>query len=249
MRPTLADRPTPTDPTARHLRLPGTRNLRDVGGYPTLDGRRTRWGVLLRTDALDLLPRSSRDALLARGLRCVIDLRWPDELASWPSVFAGDARIRYESIPLLADDPTPHLGLVGMYRHILDERGEQLAGIVRTLVEPDGLPAVVGCAAGKDRTGVTIALLLAIARVPAEVIVADYALTFDAFADPVHGDASLSDWRSTPLALECPPAHMEAMLAHLETRHGGVGPLLQRHGIDASTLARVRERLTEPTGA
>ena len=94
----------------------------------------------------------------------------------------------------------------------------------------------------------TIALLLAIAGVPADLIVADYALTFDAFADPVHGDAHLSDWRSVPLELECPPAYMEVLLDHLETRHGGPARLLRRHGIDAATLERVRELLTEPAG-
>ena len=51
-----------------------------------------------------------------------------------------------------------------------------------------------------------------------------------------------------PLELECPPAYMEALLDHLETRHGGPARLLRRHGIDAATLERVRELLTEPAG-
>ena len=71
----------------RHLPLPGTRNLRDVGGYPAMDGRRTRWRTLLRTDSLDLLPPDSQATLIELGLRQVIDLRWPSELERAPSVF------------------------------------------------------------------------------------------------------------------------------------------------------------------
>ena len=83
--------PTPDSAPARperRLRLPGTRNLRDVGGYPAGEGRRTRWRTLLRTDALDRLPPGSQRSLVELGLRQVIDLRWPHELAESPSVFA-----------------------------------------------------------------------------------------------------------------------------------------------------------------
>ena len=104
---------------------------------------------------------SPRTRLLDLGLRQVIDLRWPSELEAAPSVFQDSDRVRYTNIPLLADDPTPHVGLAGMYRHIFDERAAQLVEVVRALLEPDGAPAVIGCAAGKDRTGVAIALILA----------------------------------------------------------------------------------------
>lgn len=236
MRPTLAD---------RRLRLPGTRNLRDVGGYPAGAGRRTRWRTLLRTDALDLLPRSSQDALVDHGLRCVIDLRWADEISSWPSVFERDPRVTYHHIPLLDEDPTPEHGLAYMYRHVLDERGERLAEIVRALLAPGGVPAVIGCAVGKDRTGTSIALLLAAVGVPADVVVADYALTYDAFIEAAR-DPHVIDWRHEAQELECPPAYMEALLEHLERRHGGAPALLRRLGITDQELARLTDLLTEP---
>lgn len=245
MRPSLADRPSPTADHVRLLRIPGTRNLRDVGGYPAGPGRRTRWRTLLRTDALDLLPASSRDALAAFGLRAVVDLRWADEIERWPSAFEGDARVAYHHIPLLDWDPTPVHGLAYMYRHVLDERGEWVAAVVRALLAPGGLPAVIGCAVGKDRTGATIGLLLSAVGVPAEVVVADYALTFDAFRDPAD-DPHVDDWRREGQALECPPAYMAEMLEHLERRHGGAAALLRRHGISDAELARLTDLLTEP---
>ena len=59
----------------RHLELEGTVNTRDIGGYATRDGRRTRWGRLLRSDSLHRLSPRSRQALLDFGLRSVLDLR------------------------------------------------------------------------------------------------------------------------------------------------------------------------------
>jgi protein-tyrosine phosphatase len=227
--------------------LAGTRNLRDVGGYPAGDGRRTRWRTLLRTDALDLLPPSSQQALLAIGVRTVIDLRWPHERDEWPSVFRASDRVRYRSIPLLEDDPTPRLGLAGTYRHMLDERGSQLVEVMRAIIAPGGAPAVVGCAAGKDRTGVAIAVLLAAVGVPTEVVVADYALTAEVFAAPPT-DRHLVDWRADAVTLDCAPEYMLETLDHLETRHGGAIGLLRRHGATTDDVGRLRAVLTEAAG-
>lgn len=229
----------------RHLPLSGTRNVRDVGGYPTHDGRVTRWRTLLRADQLDRLTPSGQAALLRTGLRQVIDLRWPDELDRSPSVFRHSPAVRYRSVPLLADDPTPHLGLAGMYRHVFDARGAQLAEVALALLEPDGLPAVIGCAAGKDRTGVTIALLLDVAGVEREVIVEDYALSAAHFANPV-AHVEPDDWRAGSLVVDCPPELMEEALEHLDREHGGSRALLRRHGLADEQLGRLIDRLTEP---
>ncbi len=236
---------TMTEPD-RHLVLDGTRNVRDVGGYPAAGGRRTRWRTLLRSDELTRLPVATRDALEALGLRQVIDLRWPEELEISPNAFAGAAgRVRYTSIPLLADDPTPHAGLAGMYQHVLDARGTQLADVVRALLVDEGLPAVIGCAAGKDRTGVTIALLLDLAGVPRDVIVDDYAISAHYFASPVaHIEAD--DWRSGSLVVDSPPEFIASALAHLDERHGGARSLLRSHGISDAQMDRLVDLLTEP---
>jgi len=233
----------------RLLPLPGTRNLRDVGGYPAAGGRRTRWRTLLRTDSLDSLPSESQAALIELGLRQVIDLRWPSELEDAPSVFRASDHVTYRSIPLLADDPTPEVGLDGMYRHIFDERAAQLVEVVRALLVPGGAPAVIGCAAGKDRTGVAIALILAICGVPRDVIVADYALSAPLFARPMD-DPHIVDWRAGSIEVDSPPEFMESSLAHLDEQHGGPAALLRAHGMTDDELAALVELITEPaTGA
>ena len=234
------------DAPDRLLRLAGVRNLRDVGGYPAAGGRRVRWRTLFRTDAFDLLPVASQAQLIDLGLRTVIDLRWPHELDEAPNVFRSDGRVRYRSIPLLDDDPTPRIGLAGTYRHIFDERGTQLARVVRELLSEHGTPAVIGCAAGKDRTGVAIALVLDTVGVPHQVIIEDYALSAPIYAGPVDVDG-LDGWRAAPVVVECPPEYMADALEHLERRHGGAAALLDRHGVTAAELDALRERLTEPS--
>lgn len=235
--------PAPSEPP-RHLPLPGTRNLRDIGGYGTADGRTTRWRTLLRSDELTRLPDHAVGALRGLGLRQVIDLRWPDELELSPNVFRADPHVRYRHIALLLDDPTPHSGLAGMYRHVLDRRRPQLVEVARALLEPDGLPAVIGCAAGKDRTGITVAVLLSLAGVPDETVVADYALSAGYFATP-NATIPPGDWRHAPLVVESPPAFMASALEHLHAAHGGARALLRSAGMDDGELDELVERLTE----
>lgn len=232
------------DPT-RHLPLDGTRNVRDVGGYPAGGGRRMRWRTLLRSDELTRLPIPTRDALIDLGLRQVIDLRWPEELVISPNAFVGSSVVRYTSIPLLADDPTPHAGLAGMYRHVLDARAPQLGQVVHAMLAEDGLPAVVGCAAGKDRTGVTIALLLDLCGVPRNVIVEDYAMSAAFFASPV-AHMELDDWRHGSLIVDSPPEYIASALEHLDTEHGGARSLLRSQGLADAELDALVELLTEP---
>lgn len=233
---------------ARHLPLDGTRNVRDVGGYATADGRQTRWRTLLRSDELTRIPDHAQRQLLDLGIRQVIDLRWPEELDRSPNVFSRSSELRYTSVPLLADDPTPHAGLAGMYLHVFDARAAQLADVARALLAEDGLPAIIGCAAGKDRTGVAIALLLDLAGVPTEVIVSDYALSAGYFARPLTRMAA-DDWRYPPLEVDSPPEFMSSALRHLDEQHGGARSLLARQGLTDAELDRLVDLLTEPVEA
>jgi protein-tyrosine phosphatase len=233
----------PSPRRERHLRLPGTRNLRDVGGYPAGAGRETRWATLYRADALNRLPATSIDRLASMGLNQVIDLRWPHELVDAPSVFARHPSVAYHSVPLLDDDPTPEIGLAGVYRYIFDARQAPLVEITRLLLAPGGTPAVIGCAAGKDRTGVTIALLLAAVGVPHDVIARDYALSAEIFATPVD-DEHLADWRAGPITVESPPEYMLAALRHLDENHGGARGFLRSVGLAEAEIEDLVERLT-----
>jgi protein-tyrosine phosphatase len=234
------------EPHARHLRLAGTRNFRDIGGYPAGAGRQTRWRTLFRADALDQLPADSQAALVGLGIRQAIDLRFASEIEAWPSVFRDSRAVRYVSLPLHEDRPAPPGGLAAGYCEILDTRGTQFAAVGHALLQTGGLPAVVGCAGGIDRTGLTIALVLLAVGVPPDVVAADYGLSATSFAGDGRG-SGLRDWRNGPVRIDCRPEYMLAALDHLETRHGGAEAFLARNGLGAADIVRLRELLTEPT--
>jgi protein-tyrosine phosphatase len=181
------------------------------------------------------------------GIRQVIDLRWATELAERPSVFADSAVVRYVHVPLLDNPPAPAQGLPQLYRQMLDERGEQLAIVVRALLFPEGLPAIIGCAGGIDRTGVTVGLLLRSIGVPADIVAADYAMSATCFATDGSG-AGLDDWRAGAVEIDCRPEYMVATLEHLENEHGGAAALLARHGIEPEAIDELVVRLTEVSG-
>jgi protein-tyrosine phosphatase len=243
-----ASNDVPNETPDRHLRIPGTRNLRDVGGYPAGRGRRTRWRTLYRTDSLDRLPAESQSTLLDLGLRQVIDLRWPHELADAPNVFGRSKQVRYLNVSLWEDNP-PARGPIETYSRAFDTRAHVLAAVVRSLLEPDGLPAVIGCAAGVDRTGVSIALLLSAVGVPHDVVAADYGLSVETFASIEQAPELSDDWRAGSVSLDCLPEYMLEALQHLDRRHGGARALLAREGLTAADLDRLTDLLTEPVAA
>src|SRR5260221_13406275 len=88
------------DELTRLVAVSGTRNLSDLGVYPTLDGRHTRWRTLYRSDCLDRLDAAGQAWLIDAGLRTIIDLRDSAEAAARPNVFADSQRVSYRWIPL-----------------------------------------------------------------------------------------------------------------------------------------------------
>jgi protein-tyrosine phosphatase len=137
----------------------------------------------------------------------------------------------------------------GVYRHILDRRAAQIAIVAKALLEPNALPAVIHCAAGKDRTGVTVAVLLAAIGLERDTIARDYALSTECFALPAIDEGDPEDPRIAPIDVSCPPETMLATLDHLDASHGGPRRFLLQRGVTSDELERLRELLTEPATA
>ncbi|HEV8516225.1 MAG TPA: tyrosine-protein phosphatase [Candidatus Limnocylindrales bacterium] len=246
------DPATLATPSERHLPILGTRNLRDVGGYPAGLGRRTRWGTLFRGDCLDQLPSASQRDLIERGLRTVIDLRSTNEASHHPNVFQASSDVRYLNLPIFEEDPSTRAeSMAHIYRLFLEERPDAIAPVVRALVAPGALPAIVHCAAGKDRTGIVIGLVLGSVGVPPETIAEDYGLTSQCFTfrwvkpeDAGAGVVAVLD-DEAPL-VDCPPEVMLETLDYLRQRYGGPRGYLLGAGVTAEELARLTDLLTEP---
>jgi protein-tyrosine phosphatase len=241
---------------ARVVRLAGTRNLRDLGGYATVDGRRTRWRTLFRSDCLDKLDVTGQAWLEDNGLRTVIDLRDDSEVRDYPNVFAApvSTSITYRRLALWNDPPPPGLepNLHEGYRREIDLVGDRMCAVVRALAEPGVVPALIHCAAGKDRTGLVVALVLGAVGVPNATIAQDYALSSAClgpeYLEEYHQwvmDRGL-DWSRWSHLFETPPERMLKTLDYIDSRFGSLLAFLQCHGLDSDRVATLRELLTEP---
>jgi protein-tyrosine phosphatase len=232
------------------LTIPGLLNTRDLGGYATRDGALTRARSLLRTDDLWKLTPQGVQALLDYGVRSVIDLRWPHELANKPSIFQrGADGVRYTNVSLL--DATEAAWVAkspGVPKErwnctVLDLCQPELALALRAVADaPDGV-TLFHCAAGKDRTGVIAAMLLAVADVEPDEIAEDYAVSSDYIRDAYLAAHPRESWPAVLEDVRCPPEQVYNMLEHLESRYGGTMAYLQRIGLSEDEIVRMRGRL------
>jgi protein-tyrosine phosphatase len=255
--------------------LNGAVNARDLGGLPTRDGRQVASRVLLRSDNLqDLSPADVETLVDGFGLTTVIDLRSTQEIESeGPSPLDAVPSVRHLRLSVL-----PELGertdvvaealllrrerdrsrypddvMCGHYLGYLEDRPDSVIGAVRAIADCDGA-AIVHCAAGKDRTGVVVALALSAVGVPAEEVVADYALTderIEAILRRLIGSSTYaSDLKGSETDRHRPrPETMKAFLEQVEVRYGGVTQWLASHRFGEADLERLRARLVTGPGA
>lgn len=237
---------------ARHLPLAGTYNVRDIGGYATHAGRTIRWRTCFRADSLHRLEPEAQKTLLDHGVRTVIDLRRSDEIEAAPNVFAGSSSVTYRHLSLLVDTPpTPGVPrpLVETYRHILNARQAQIGEIFHLLAAPGALPAVLHCTAGKDRTGIIVALVLALVGVPTTTIIEDYALSARYLVGPFREETRQRAlqrgyvWEQYEPLLGCPPEYMRTILQHVDETHGGIEAYTRSIGCSDELMTCLREAL------
>ena len=240
----------------RWLRFDGLDNVRDAGGLPLRDGGRTRFGQLFRSANLRYVTNADVAHLVdVLGLRLVIDLRTAREIDRDGPTAVADAGVETVALSFIPEDgeALPETGdqtdpLLRAYLGYLVDRTENVVQAVRLLGGPDAGPTLVHCAAGKDRTGVLLALVLDAVGVEREAVIADYALSSQ------HVEAMFRRWttaagREMPddLTPHLPRAEVIAtVLARLDDEHGrdGAAGWLRANGLDDAVLDRLRERLT-----
>jgi protein-tyrosine phosphatase len=168
----------------RHLDWDGCANVRDLGGLPTVDGRRTRTGAVVRADALDRLTAKGWAALEDHGVRTVVDLRNDDERE--PDAAPRPAGLVTHHLPLDGIEDRefwdvwatgPQFGTPLYYRPFLERFPARTAGVVRAIARARPGGVVFHCSRGRDRTGLVSIVLLLLAGVDPEEIAADYGLS------------------------------------------------------------------------
>ena len=244
----------------QHLKIEGTFNTRDIGGYVTQDGRKIRFRKLIRSDSLDKIPAKSQKALLDYGIRSIIDLRKSIEMQRTPNVFLGSDKVAYYHQNMVGDirirerESIPEsLGYVEhmrwSYSVVLDKRQSQVRDTLSTLADPDTFPALIHCAGGTERTGLITALVLGIAGVPAETIAEDFAISAW-FNFPRHlernPEISTSNYTWKNYQEESSrPETMLAVLRTLDERHSGIEGYARNIGVSQHEIDSIRNALVE----
>src|SRR3569833_245439 len=248
----------------RWIELDGAVNVRDMGGLTTGNGGTLAGGRLLRSDNLQGLTPADGDRLVTHiGVRHGIDLRSDTEVQiEGPGPLTREPRVRIHHLSLFAEgggltdveadtDPAgvdtdkilpwqsrPDEGdheserSVGHYLGYLAERPDSVVGALRVMAQG---ASIVHCAAGKDRTGVVIAIALDTVGVPRDQIVADYTATGERLeailARLCTSPTYAQDLDSRPADTHMPHAYtMEKLLTILDERHGGPQGWLRHHG-------------------
>lgn len=250
------------DPVAhpdRHVPLTTAHNFRDLGGYPTAGGGRTRWGLVYRSDALYSLTPQDWSVLEARNVRHVLDLRSSNEWETRGRFRDDLYPVTLHHFPVLdipwADDDTPDLDtayefLLWAYPEMLRKGGHRLAAAVETIANVNE-PVVFNCAAGKDRTGLVAMLVLAVLGVPDDIIVADFELSNDGL-DRLRSWAESNDSNLKTRLGNAPAAFLEAdgralrdLMAQWNAEHGSMRNFARHLGVSDAALDRLESRLVE----
>jgi protein-tyrosine phosphatase len=254
------------------IELDGAVNVRDLGGLPTTDGGSTVPGRVLRSENLqELTPGDITRLVDELGLTTVVDLRSTNEVTlEGPAPLDSVAGVRHAHHPVLREfldvsdtvkaalltdaaeadtERYPDDPMCGHYLGYLENRPEEVTGALRSIATAPGA-VIVHCAAGKDRTGVVVALALTVAGVDAETVVADYALTNERLEAIVARLARSKMYAGgvsgRPVKAHAPRAEtMKAFLDQLEVRYGGLRHWLAGHGFGPDEAVRLRAKLRQ----
>jgi len=220
----------------RRLDWEGCANVRDLGGLRTADGRETAWGAVVRGDTPDNLTPAGWDALLAHGIRTIVDLRNDDERSADAARLAPITTVHValdgvEDTEFWSEWATgPQFGTPLYYRPHLERFPERNARAIAAVAQAEPGGVLIHCVGGTDRAGQIAMLLLALAGVTPDEIAADYVLSGDDQAEFLasRGTSSTEVIRST--------------LADVD-----VEGYLLASGVGASELAAVRDRMLPPS--
>ncbi|SNT41872.1 tyrosine-protein phosphatase [Rhodococcoides kyotonense] len=248
------------------FRLSGAWNFRDVGGARTVDGRRIRSGLLMRSSELSLLDDDGRAELLALGVRQVFDLRGDSEIARSGADRVPDGvvvnNVPYDNhkgerapheIGAIVDPEAQLRYMMRAYTSFptLDGAKTAITAVIGALTRGDG-PVLVHCAAGKDRAGWTVATVLRAAGVTESDILADF-LTSNAAIEPLRAHLrTVWEPREDGAPIEISDAVLgvtEAYYRHgidvVEKNYGSFDGYLQALGVTDDDLEKLKRTLLD----
>lgn len=258
-----ADRPEqPPLVAEQELRLEGGSNFRDLGGYASRDGRHVKKGLVYRSGSLAQLTDTDLDRLAALKLHTVYDFRSPSEVKAAPDRLPPDSDIR--SVPLPIGNPDfdveelrrrvmsgdiDGIELPDSYADLMLAHGDTYRTLFDNLLDPERIPGLFHCTAGKDRTGMGAALLLTALGVPRETVMQDFMASNYYLHDHTErvvwrarfGSLFRVDGQRLRSIMSVHAVSMENAFAAVEAKYGSVDQYLEQVlGLDEERLERLR---------
>lgn len=202
---------------SRWIELTGARNVRDVGGLEIQTGETIRKGLIFRSDRLTGATAEDCTILQSLGLKTVIDLRSQGEVMEAPDSNCIHESMDYIHFPIdIRWFPT----LEEVYLDIITTYAPSVAGALKEMAKEERLPLLFHCTAGKDRTGITTALLYLILGLEPEEIMHDYLL-------------------SNERGYYVDQAWLQAVFQRIE-QEGGITPFLEQRGVSQKEQESIR---------
>ena len=254
------------------IEVTGSRNLRDVGGYRTMDGRELMKGLLYRSDHLSKVTKRDIEKVAALGVKTVYDLRSEEERKRDPQRLPKIVSMEVVSLPVFYQGLDPyvtarrivisgdveegefhHLMIEAYRAYALDFRS-QWSSLLKGLAEPGTLPALIHCTYGKDRTGVAVAIILRSLGVPREKVMEGYLLSNEFWESKTELYSCLANCAScfrTPRSevralMEVRPEYLQGAFEAIDEHYGSFDNYLdQGLGIDKETLERLKTALLQ----
>ncbi len=245
--------------TATVIDVDGLANARDLGGLTTADGRVVRSGVVVRCDNLrGLTGQGHIDLVTVVSPRTVIDLRTEPEVAHDGYVLTDESItvLNFPMLPLSGVtqeqiDAGACDNLIDDYMGQIDVNGDSVMMALREIAAPERHPVVYHCTAGKDRTGIVTAMLLAILGVNHETIAADYHVTTANMVPIIERIRSAQVYKDNGLAdapdwiFASDPETMLAFLDRMTKMYGSAEAWALQRGLSADEIASIRSLLLD----
>lgn len=243
----------------RHHPFEGCFNFRDIGGYPTADGRTIRWGRYFRAGRQDRMTGVDLEKVGELGIATQIDLRAPNEVRDHGRGPLPKMGATYHNIAVIPEGGADQLSRLGgdtgisgkRYLGYLEFGPEAWIRMFSIFAAAVSQPVLIHCTAGKDRTGVSTAFLLSVLGVDRALIEADYILTNRdvprqvAFIENTTGFPEGMNRESVMRVAGVPEVAIGDFLDGLQEMRGGPLAYLRSIGISAATMEAVREAFLE----
>ena len=247
------------------VQLAGAINFRDVGGVPVGSDRHIAYGRLFRSDTLQFLTPEDIDILVESiGLKTDVDLRLSFEIKVEGRGLLGETDVSHAHLPFqVAGAHTPgsatpilqgHDPVVSHYVNYLSHSPQSVSGLIQLLAKSQALPALIHCAAGKDRTGIAVAMTLAAVGCSTDDIATEYASgshLIPAVMDRLRTMESYGESLSKlpPEANLTPPEYIERFFKEIRNTYGGPMDYLRQHGVSDADFEALSQALTVPNKA